>query len=43
MENTTKSNMEKITDESPRSIENQELETLIIASIETTKNEVWYR
>ena len=43
MENKTKKKKKKITDESPRSIENQELETLIIASIETTKNEVWYR
>ena len=35
MENTTYSNIEKITDESPRNIEHKELETLIIASIET--------
>ena len=37
MENTTYSNMEKITDEAPRNIENKELDTLIIASIETLK------
>ena len=35
MQNTTYSNIEKITDEAPRIIEHKELETLIIASIET--------
>ena len=34
MENTTYSNIEKITDEAPRNIEPKEFETLIIASIE---------
>ena len=37
MENTTYSNMEKITEEAPRNIENKKLETLIVASIETLK------
>ena len=37
MENTTYSNILKITDEAPRNIEHKELETLIIASIETLK------
>ena len=37
MENTTYSNIEKITDEAPWNIENKELETLIIASTETKK------
>ena len=37
MENATYNNMEKITDEAPRNIEHKELETLIIASIETLK------
>ena len=35
MENPTYSNMEKITNEAPRNIEQKEFETLIIASIET--------
>ena len=35
MENTTYSNMEKITEEAPRNIERKELETLLIACIET--------
>ena len=35
MENTTCSNMEKITEEDPRNIEHKELKTLIIAFIET--------
>ena len=39
MENTTYSNIEKITDEAPRNIEHKELETLIIASIETLKRQ----
>ena len=39
MENTTYSNIEKITDEAPRNIEHKELETLIIASIETLKQQ----
>ena len=39
MENTTYSNMEKITDETPRNIELKELETLIIASIEILKRQ----
>ena len=39
MENTTYSNIEKITDEAPRNIEHKELETLIIASIETLKGQ----
>ena len=39
MENTTYNNMEKITDEAPRNIEHKELETLIIASIETLKRQ----
>ena len=34
MENTTHSNTEKITEEAPSVIEHEELETLIIASIE---------
>ena len=42
MENTTYSNMEKITDEAPRNIEHKELETLIIASIESLKRQKWY-
>ena len=37
MENTTYNNMEKITDEAPRNIEHKELETPIIASIDTLK------
>ena len=39
MENTTYSNIGKITDEAPRNIEHKELETLIIASIETLKRQ----
>ena len=39
MENTTYNNMEKITDEAPRNIEHKELETPIIASIETLKRQ----
>ena len=39
MENTTYSNIEKITDEAPRNIEYKELETLIIAFIETLKRQ----
>ena len=39
MENTTYSNIEKITDEAPRNIEHKELEALIIASIETLKRQ----
>ena len=35
MENTTYGNIEKITDGAPRNIEHKELETLIIAFIET--------
>ena len=46
MENTTYSNIEKITDEAPRNIEHKELETLIICiyrNFKTAKNEMWYR
>ena len=39
MENTTYSNMEKITEEASRNIKHKELETLIIASIETLKRQ----
>ena len=39
MENTTYNNIEKITDEAPGNIERKELETLIIASIETLKRQ----
>ena len=39
MENTTYSNIEKITDEAPRNIEHKELETLIISSIENLKRQ----
>ena len=39
MENTTYSNMEKITEEASRNIKRKELETLIIASIETLKRQ----
>ena len=39
MENTTYSNMEKITEEAPRNTQHKELETLIIASIETLKGQ----
>ena len=39
MENTTSSDKEKITDEAPRNIEHKELETLIVASIETLKRQ----
>ena len=39
MENSTYSNTEKITDETPRNIEHKELETLIIASMETLKQQ----
>ena len=39
MENTTDSNIEKITAEAPRNIEYKELETLIIAFIETLKRQ----
>ena len=39
MENTTYSNMEKMTEKAPRNIEHKELETLIVASIETLKRQ----
>ena len=39
MQNNTYSNIEKITDETPRNLEHKELETLIIASIETLKRQ----
>ena len=39
MENTTHSNTEKITEEAPSVIEHEELETCIIASIETLKRQ----
>ena len=39
MEDTTYNNMEKMTDETPRNIEHKELETPIIASIETLKRQ----
>ena len=39
MENATYSNIEKITEEAPRNIEHKELETLIVASIETLKRQ----
>ena len=39
MEITTYSNIEKITDEAPRNLEHKELETLVIASIETLKRQ----
>ena len=39
MENTTYINMEKITEEAPTNIEHKELETLIVASIETLKQQ----
>ena len=39
MENTTYRNTEKITEEAPSVIEHEELETLIIASIETLKRQ----
>ena len=39
MEKTTYSNMEKITQEDPRNIEHKELQTLIVASIETLKRQ----
>ena len=39
MENTTYSNMEKIAEEAIRNIKHKELETLIIASIETLKRQ----
>ena len=39
MENTTYNNTEKITDEAPGNIERKELQTLIIASIETLKRQ----
>ena len=39
MENTTHSNTEKITEEATSVIEHDELETLIIASIETLKRQ----
>ena len=44
MENTTYSKIEKTTEEAPRNIEQKELETFIIASIEALKrqkNELW--
>ena len=46
MENTTHSNIEKITQEVSSVIEHEKLETLITASIETLKrqkNEMWNR
>ena len=39
MENTTYSNMENITEEVPKNIEYKELETLVIASIKTLKQQ----
>ena len=39
MENTTHSNTEKITEETPSVIEHEELETFIIASTETLKRQ----
>ena len=39
MENTTYNNIEKITGEAPGNIEHKELETLIIASIATLKQQ----
>ena len=39
MENTTHSNTEKITEKATGVIEHEELETLIIASIETLQND----
>ena len=39
MENTTYSNLEKITEETPKNIEHKVLETLIVASIETLKQQ----
>ena len=39
MENTTHNNTEKITEEATSAIEHEELETLIIASIETLKRQ----
>ena len=39
MKNNTYSNIEKITDEAPRNKEHKELETVIIASIETLKRQ----
>ena len=39
MENTTHDNTEKITEKATSAIEQEELKTLIIASIETLKND----
>ena len=39
MENTTYSNIEKITGQAPKNIKNKELETLIIAAIEILKRQ----
>ena len=39
MENTTYSNVEKITGQAPKNIKSKELETLIIAAIETLKRQ----
>ena len=39
MENTTYSNIEKMTEKAPRNIKHKELETLIVASIETLKRQ----
>ena len=39
MENTTYSNIEKITGQAPKNIKNKELETLIIAATETLKRQ----
>ena len=39
MENITYSNMEKIAEEAPRNKEHKEMETLIIASLETLKRQ----
>ena len=39
MENIAYSTVEKITEEAPKSIEHKELETLIVASIETLKRQ----
>ena len=37
MKNTTYSNMKKIIEEAPRNIEHEDLETFIVAPIETLK------
>ena len=46
MENTTYSNIEKITDEAPRNIEHKELYNsynCIYRNFKKAKNEMWYR